>query len=54
MGLSVSLVGITERQRQHPQLHLEGSISSWEVMEDGEVLERLWEVSEHPPPLPRA
>lgn len=54
MGLSVSLVSIPERQRQYPQPHLEGSISSWEVMEHGEALQRVWEVSEHPPPLPRA
>lgn len=54
MGLSISLVGIPERQRQHPEPHLKGSISSWEVTEDGEALQRLWEVSEHLPPLPRA
>lgn len=54
MGLSVSLVGIPERQRQCPEPHLKGNISSWEVTEDGEALQRLWEVSEHPPPLPRA
>lgn len=54
MGLSISLVGIPEGQRQHPQPHLKGSISSWEVTEDGEALQRLWELSEHPPPLPRA